>query len=141
MIICEAEKSDSYALKTAVAILLSLGSNIVYMNAEEHDMHLAYVSHLSHISSFVLGSTVLEIEQDEKQILNLAGTGFASTVRLAKSHPSTWTSIFLANKDHLLTAIDHYINEINMLKKHIEHHDHASIYQYIEKANLIRKIV
>ena len=88
-IICESEKSAPDALATALRLFESIGMVTTFMSPEEHDKHLAYVSHLSHVSSFMLGLTVLDIEKDEKQIFDLAGTGFASTVRLAKSNPKT----------------------------------------------------
>ena len=82
----------------------------------QHDMHIAYVSHLSHISSFMLGKTVLEIEKDEKSIFNMAGSGFASTVRLAKSNPETWTPILLQNMVFLLKSLEEYIKNLCELK-------------------------
>ena len=71
---------------------------IRYMNPEAHDKHIAYVSHLSHISSFMLGKTVIEKEKNERDIFDMAGSGFESTVRLAKSSPEMWTPIFRQNK-------------------------------------------
>ena len=90
------------------------------MNASEHDRHIAYVSHLSHISSFTLGLTVLDIEKDEQSIFNMASTGFASTVRLAKSSADMWTPIFHENKDNLVTAIDTYIEKLQAFKTMIQ---------------------
>ena len=57
---------------------------IKYMSSEEQDTHTAYVSHISHITSFALALTVLEKEREEEHIFDLAGGGFESTVRLAK---------------------------------------------------------
>ena len=59
-VICEKEKSDADALSLIEKIYTSLGMNLVYMNAEAHDIHAAYVSHISHITSFALANTVLE---------------------------------------------------------------------------------
>jgi prephenate dehydrogenase len=92
-IICEAGKSSVEALKIAMKVFDALELNTIFMEADEHDKHVAYVSHLSHVSSFLLGQTVLDIEKDEKNIFDLAGSGFASTVRLAKSSPDMWAPI------------------------------------------------
>jgi prephenate dehydrogenase len=140
-LICESEKTDEDALQTALVIFESLGLESIFMSASEHDKHLAYVSHLSHVSSFMLGMTVLEIEKDEKQILNLASTGFASTVRLAKSNPKTWSAIFDKNNKHLSRALDEYILWLQRFKEVIESGDKNAAESMMIKANEIKKVL
>jgi prephenate dehydrogenase len=140
-IICESDRSDEDALKLSVKIFESLGVENIYMNAAEHDKHLAYVSHLSHVSSFMLGMTVLEIEKDEKQILNLASTGFASTVRLAKSNPKTWSAIFGKNNKHLSRALEEYILWLQRFKEAIDSGDKEAAESMMTKANEIKKVL
>jgi prephenate dehydrogenase len=140
-IICEAEKMDKDVLNTAIKIFESLGLENIMMDASEHDKHLAYVSHLSHVSSFMLGMTVLEIEKDEKQILNLASTGFASTVRLAKSNPKTWSAIFDKNNKHLCNALDQYILWLQKFKSAVEKGDKKLAEAMMTKANEIKKVL
>jgi prephenate dehydrogenase len=86
-VICEKEKSDAAAVRLVENIYKALGMHIIYMDAHSHDIHAAYVSHISHITSFALANTVLEKEREEDTIFELAGGGFESTVRLAKSNP------------------------------------------------------
>lgn len=140
-IICEAEKSDKTALELVEKIFRSVGLTNLYMAPGEHDKHLAYVSHLSHVSSFMLGLTVLDIEKDEKQIFNLASTGFASTVRLAKSNPKTWSAIFTKNNEHLSTALGSYIGYLQKFKKAIDDKDLLMTEALMIEANDIKKIL
>jgi len=140
-IICDREKSDDDALETVRHLYKSIGMNIVYMNAEEHDLHSAYVSHLSHISSFMLGLTVLEIEKNEETIFELAGSGFASTVRLAKSSPEMWTPIFEQNSHHLLNALDTYIDKLKIFREAIEQKNTVKLTSLMKEANDIRRIL
>lgn len=140
-IICDAEDSDTDALAKIQSLYQSLTMSLTYMGSKEHDLHLAYVSHLSHITSFALGLTVLEVEKDEKNIFNLAGSGFASTARLAKSSASMWVPILLQNKDHLLKVMGEYIRFMEDFKKGIETDDAILLKQLIEQANTIRKIL
>jgi prephenate dehydrogenase len=140
-IICESEKTDADALKVSLKVFESLGLTTSFMSAEEHDKHLAYVSHLSHVSSFMLGLTVLDIEQDEKQIFELAGTGFASTVRLAKSNPKTWSAIFDKNRTYLLEALDSYITHLQQFRDHIAAHDTDTTEQLMARSNEIKRIL
>jgi len=111
------------------------------MDPKSHDVHIAYVSHLSHISSFMLGKTVIEKEKNEKNIFDLAGSGFESTVRLAKSLPETWTPIFLQNKNNLIIAIEEYVSNLNDLKKIIKKNDEQKLSSILSDTNRIKEIL
>jgi prephenate dehydrogenase len=111
------------------------------MSPEDHDRHIAYVSHISHISSFTLGLTVLEIEKDEERIFDMASTGFASTVRLAKSSPDMWAPIFKQNAPQLSTALDAYIKNLQLFKELIEEGNIDEIRKLMTQANDIRRIL
>jgi prephenate dehydrogenase len=140
-IVCESDLVQSDALEMAMKIFDSLGMQTIFMDPSEHDKHLAYVSHLSHVSSFMLGMTVLDIERDEKQIFNLAGTGFASTVRLAKSNPKTWSAIFEKNNVHLSAALDQYILWLQKFKKAMDDGDRTAMETYMTSANDIKRVL
>jgi len=141
-IICERELSSEVMVERAVKLFETIKMRNVFMkSAKQHDKHIAYVSHLSHISSFMLGKTVLEIEKDEKSIFNMAGSGFASTVRLAKSNPVTWTPIFLQNKKYILKSLDEYIKNLKEFREEIEKENTDEVYETMEKTNRIKKVL
>jgi prephenate dehydrogenase len=140
-IFCETELSSEDARKAARELFNCLNMNITEMSADEHDRHLAYVSHLSHVISYALSTTVLEIEKDREKILELAGSGFASTVRLAKSGPDMWVPIYQQNTEHVITAVDAYIKQLQEFKRLMEEKKFDELYQYILKANEIRKVL
>ena len=140
-IICDREKSFDFAILQTERLYKSLGMKIINMKSKEHDLHAAYVSHLSHISSFTLGLTVLEIEKNEETIFELAGSGFASTVRLAKSSPDMWAPIFDQNSKHLLEALNAYIKNLQLFKKLIEKKQTKKIYNLMKEANDIGRIL
>ena len=141
MILCETEKTDSSLLSVAIEMFKSLGMNIKTMDAIEHDKHIAYVSHLSHISSFMLGKTVMDKEDDDQTIYDMAGSGFESTVRLAKSSPEMWSSIFIENKKNIIESLDEYILNINNFKKLIETSDQENLNTEMKKINGIKEIL
>jgi prephenate dehydrogenase len=141
MILCDTEKTDPNLLLDAKKIIKSLGMSIKTMNSKEHDKHIAYVSHLSHISSFMLGKTVMDKEDDEHAIYNMAGSGFESTVRLAKSSPEMWSSIFVENKKNIIESLDEYISNINNFKKLIELSDQKTLNDEMRRINGIKKIL
>lgn len=140
-IICEREKSSGKALKMAEAIFSALQMRTIFMDPVEHDKHVAYVSHLSHVSAFLLGQTVLDIEKDEKNIFNLAGSGFASTVRLAKSSPDMWAPIFEQNAEYLSQALLEYIMHLQKFQYHLMKRDVHELHRIMTKANYIRDVL
>ena len=140
-ILCEVDKTDPLLLDKAMKILNNFKMKIIYMDPSSHDEHISYVSHLSHITSFILAKTVIQKEKNEKNIFDLAGSGFESTVRLAKSSPFMWTPIFLQNKSNLVEALELYINNLNDLKAKIQNEDEESIINDLNKINRIKKIL
>ena len=140
-IICEADKTDWRILDHAISLFKQLNMHIKMMNPIEHDRHIAYVSHLSHVSSFMLGKTVLEIEKNEEAIFDMASTGFASTVRLAKSSSSTWTPIFLENKENLIKSLDEYIKNLKEFKVMVQNNDTKGLNDTMDGTNYIKTVL
>lgn len=140
-IICEVEKTAFKLQERALDFFNGLGMRIRYMNPEAHDKHIAYVSHLSHISSFMLGKTVIEKEKNERDIFDMAGSGFESTVRLAKSSPAMWTPIFRQNKDNVLEILREYIQNLEEFRDKLNNDDFEGIYKEMDNTNKIREIL
>lgn len=140
-IICDKESSDADAVEVVERLYKTLGMRILYMDARSHDLHAAYVSHVSHITSFVLGATVLEKEKSEKAILAMAGGGFESTVRLAKSSPEMWMQIFEQNADNVVEVLDTYIEKMTLFRNKIKESDFEYLRQFMAEANGIKKIL
>ncbi len=140
-IICEVEKTAFKLQEKALEIFSKLGMRIRYMDPKSHDKHIAYVSHLSHISSFMLGKTVIEKEKNERDIFDMAGSGFASTVRLAKSSPAMWTPIFEQNKNNVIKTLDEYIQNLQNFKTLLEQDNFSEIYSEMENTNHIKQIL
>jgi len=141
-IICEQHLSGKEMVQRVESLFEKIKMRNVFMDsAEQHDKHIAYVSHLSHISSFMLGKTVLEIEPDEENIFNMAGSGFRSTVRLAKSSPAMWTPIFLQNKDNVLKSLTEYIKNLETFKQLISDGSSDEVYDVMQNTNRIKNIL
>ncbi len=140
-ILCDIENNHEHAVSLVKYMYNTLNMNIIEMSASSHDVHVAYVSHISHISSFALALTVMDIEEDEKNIFNLASGGFESTVRLAKSSADMWSPIFVQNNKNILTALNNYIDKLQELKILIKNHNINEIHNIIVKANRIGEIL
>ena len=140
-IICEVEKTTFKLQEKGLKLFKDLGMRIRYMEPKSHDKHIAYVSHLSHISSFMLGKTVIEKEKDEKDIFDMAGSGFESTVRLAKSSPAMWTPIFKQNKKQVVKSLEEYIANLSQFKNLLESENYEQIFNEMENTNRIKEIL
>ena len=140
-IICEVEETAFKLQEKALAVFSKLGMRIRYMNPKAHDKHIAYVSHLSHISSFMLGKTVMDKEKNERDIFDMAGSGFESTVRLAKSSPDMWTPIFRQNRENVLETLEEYIRNLEQFKELIKDNDFENVYREMATTNHIGKIL
>jgi len=140
-VICEKEKSDKDAVEVVENIYRSFGMHITYMDAQNHDTHAAYVSHISHITSFALANTVLEKEKEEDAIFELAGGGFESTVRLAKSNPAMWAPIFMQNRENVLDVLNEHISQLRKFKASLEKENLEYLTELMENANKIKRIL
>ena len=140
-IFANTEDSDPKAVATVEKLYGVLNMRPIYMNADNHDVHTAYVSHISHVTSFALALTVLEKEQDEKHIFDLASGGFSSTVRLAKSSADMWVPILTQNRDNVLHVIDTYLDKMKSFRDAIADFDEKKIESLIKEANKIKKII
>lgn len=140
-VICDRELSDGDALATVEAMYDAIGMKRIYMDSVSHDVHAAYVSHISHITSFALALSVLEKEKEVDTIFSLAGAGFESTVRLAKSNTDTWIPIFKENRENLLDVLNEQIEQLQLMKNCIQKEDYGSLRTIMLKANEIKKVL
>jgi len=141
MVYVEAFKSDEDAFELADALTEQLEMKTTFMNTEEHDEHTAYVSHISHLTSFALALTVLEKEKSQGRIFELAGSGFQSTVRLAKSSPDMWVPIFKQNRTNVLEVLEEHIKQLQNLYDKLEEEDYSGLHKLIKKSNKIKRII
>jgi len=140
-IICEVEKTTFKLQEKALKLFTDIGMRIRYMDPVSHDKHIAYVSHLSHISAFMLGKTVINKEKNERDIFDMAGSGFESTVRLAKSSPAMWTPIFKQNKENVIETLEEYINNLQHFKELMQQDNFSEIFNEMENTNYIKQIL
>ncbi|RYY61070.1 MAG: prephenate dehydrogenase [Chitinophagaceae bacterium] len=141
VILCNVSESDADALEWTRSAYSKIGMRLLEMEAGPHDLHTAYISHISHITSFALANTVLQKEKEDQAIFELASSGFESTVRLAKSSPAMWTPIFLQNKVNVLDVLKEHIAQLTRFQKAIEEGDEQFLEGLMKDANRINRII
>jgi len=141
-VLCDIEDSKPELVELVKKMYVEgLKMRITYLDSTAHDIHTAYISHISHICSFALASTVLAKEKDEESIFNLASTGFESTVRLAKSSPETWIPIFRQNQENIIDVLDAYITTLLKFKGLMISDSYEKFGEYLTQANDIKRIL
>lgn len=140
-VIVDAADSDTDALASVEALYASIPMKLTHLGRKDHDLHCAYVSHISHIASFALALTVLEKEKDEQRIFDLASSGFGSTVRLAKSSADMWTPIFRQNRDNVLDVLDEHIEQLSRFRTLLIKNNFEEFHAKINEANAITRIL
>ncbi len=140
-VICDQDASDPDAITLVQKAYRTLEMRLIFMESKAHDLHAAYVSHLSHITSFVLANTVLDKEKDIDAIFNLASGGFESTVRLAKSSPEMWNPIFEQNQTPVIEALGAYIDRLKLFHECLQNKDFDQTKQYMSQANQISRVL
>jgi len=140
IVLCDIDESGELQKNRAIEIFSQIGMNIIYMNAAEHDLHAAFISHLPHAISFALANTVLS-QEDPKSILNLAAGGFRDMSRLAKSSPHMWEAIFDENRANVLESIELFERELAIFKEHLKNRDKESLHYNIKQAASLHEIL
>ena len=141
VLLCDLEWSAPDACKTAQELFHAVGLKFEFMSSEQHDRHAAYVSHLSHVVAYALSIAVQGEEKAGYAVPRLAGGGFASTVRLAKSSPEMWVPIFKQNREHVLKAIEVFSGRVEELRRCLESNDFEKLEALIREANQIRDLL
>ena len=140
VVLCDTQESGKLHLARAVELFTALGMHIIYMDAKEHDLHAAYISHLPHAISYALANSVLK-QEDSKSILALAAGGFRDMSRIAKSSPHMWVDIFQQNRENLLTTIGEFEKEIAYAKELIKDEKWEALEAWMQEATTLHKIL
>ena len=140
VVLCDLENSGEHQQETAVRLFSQIHMKLVYMKAHEHDLHVAFISHMPHLISYSLANSVLQHEEHEN-ILNLAAGGFRSMSRLAKSSPNMWGDIFRQNKTHLLDSLGYFEKELAQMKKMVQNEQWDALDKKMKEANSLHDIL
>lgn len=114
------------------------GARVVTLDADEHDVILAGVSHLPHIVAYALVN-MLARRRNAPRLFGLSAGGLRDTVRIAGSSPEMWADICVANRDALLAALEDYENELEAVRAAIEGADALELKRMFAQARAARE--
>lgn len=137
VILTPTEKTQTVQLQKATELWKALRCDVHNMSAASHDAAYAVVSHLPHMLGFALMNSILA-QDDSKEYLSLAGTGFRDFSRIAASEPKMWTDIMLANKTELLAQSKAFRRSLQAMEVLIQEGDHDALLELVTKASHAR---
>jgi prephenate dehydrogenase len=141
VVLCGLKDSGELQRDIAIKIFESIKMKIHYMeDANEHDLHASFISHMPHVVSFALANSVMR-QQDPQSIITLAAGGFRDMSRIAKSSDHMWTDIFRQNRTNLLESVKAYQDELTKATQMIENEDWEELSKWIVEANELHKIL
>ncbi len=131
-VITPGEKNSEGQVKDLTRFWKGLGANVKVLAPAEHDLILAYTSHLPHIAAYALaGST-------DENYAPFISTGFKDTTRIASSDPQLWADIFLTNSDNVLKSIEKYKKKIASIQETINKGDRGNLVKLLKEFKRIK---
>lgn len=113
----------------------ALGAEVVLLSPEEHDRALAATSHLPHLIAAALASATPE------EWLQLTGTGWGDTTRIAAGSPQLWTQIFTQNRAAVVDALRRFEHRLAEFDKALTNGDVPALTLALQEAKRIRDAV
>lgn len=113
------------------------GAVIHYLTPEDHDNVFATVSHMPHLLAYGLVDYVARHPKSEL-FFRYAASGFRDFTRIAGSSPEMWRDITLANREHLLTEMDAYMDELKQIRDFVEKADGCELEKIYARAQQAR---
>lgn len=101
-VVCPHETTRLDATARVRELAGTTGAAVVTMRANEHDVAVAYVSHLPQVAASLVASRLRGLPDDA---LALAGQGIRDVTRIAASDPLLWTQILAGNADVLAPVL------------------------------------
>ena len=116
------------------------GSKVVVMNAIEHDKIFAITSHLPHLIAYNLIKTAQDFQKMQKRnLIKYSAGGLRDFSRTAASNEIMWRDIFFSNKDNMISSIDKFIQNLNLIKKNIKNRKDRELKKILINSKKVRK--
>lgn len=113
--ICPTINSSPAAIQSIVGLAQALGADPMFIDAEEHDVYAAAVSHLPLITATALFS-LLRQSPSWDDLGQLASTGFSDMTRLASGDPAMSNAIWKTNREAIIHWVDRLTEELKRLR-------------------------
>ncbi len=124
------------------ALWKAIGSDVVRMDAEHHDLALAVTSHLPHLIAYTLVGAADDVENvNEAEVVKYSAGGFRDFTRIAASDPVMWRDVFLHNKDAGLEVLGRFSEELAVMQRAIRWGDAETLEKAFTRSRGLRKAI
>jgi cyclohexadieny/prephenate dehydrogenase len=132
--------TDRAAVEAIASLWRAVGSEVVEMDPEHHDMVLAITSHLPHLIAYTIVGTAVDLEATLKsEVIKFSASGFRDFTRIAASDPTFWRDVFLNNRDAVLEMLQRFTEDLSQLQRAIRRGEGDFLFERFERARDIRR--
>lgn len=132
VVLTPSAKTSEKTLLDAKLFWESLGGKVTQMSPQEHDLALAATSHMPHLLASALASVT------PPELLNLVGTGWMDTTRVAGGSPELWRQIIAENADCSLQAMQKFATIWQRAIEAVEKRDFEDLHRILSEGKQIR---
>lgn len=137
-ILSPSKNSSKEALELLTEIVKEIGAIPIKLDAKEHDIITATISHVPHVIASALVNLVRQSDSPERKMQVLAAGGFKDITRIASSNPQIWESIILSNRQEVKETLNKFVKTISTFIEYIDNNNSSSIYNFFESAKNYR---
>ena len=117
-----------------------LGSNIIFMQEQEHDKIFSVTSHLPHLIAYNLIKTAQDFQKtNKKNIIKYSAGGLRDFSRIAASNEIMWRDVFFNNRKNMSGIIDLFIKNLKNFKLDINKKRNSLLINKLKKSKKVRQ--
>tara|TARA_A100001011_G_scaffold383449_1_gene454674 strand:+ start:15280 stop:16173 length:894 start_codon:yes stop_codon:yes gene_type:complete len=139
-IIIKEKGVNTNALRKIKAFWNKLGSKVIFMDANKHDIIFSVTSHLPHLIAYNLVKTATNFEKsNKKKLIEYSAGGLRDFTRIASSNEIMWRDIFFSNKLNMINVINLFIKNLELFKKLIKTNQNSRLVRFLTESKKVRK--
>lgn len=134
-------QTPEHMVNTMKDLVEQIGSIPILLNADEHDVITAAISHVPHIIAAQLVNLIKDSDSKSEKMRALAAGGFKDITRIASSSPVMWQNICLTNARDIKQLLDRYISYLKKASDALLSSDEEYLYQMFDSAGEYRNSI
>jgi len=139
-IIIKEKGINTNALRKIKVFWNKLGSKVIFMDANKHDIIFSVTSHLPHLIAYNLVKTATNFEKsNKKKLIQYSAGGLRDFTRIASSNEIMWRDIFFSNKLNMINVINLFIKNLELFKKLIKTNQNSRLVRFLTESKKVRK--
>ena len=123
----------------AIMLIESIGKDLEFgrvsvISPERHDKMIGFTSQLTH----AIAVSLVNSDSDE-ETKSFIGDSYRDLTRIAMINEKLWSELFLENKTELLSHIENFEKELDVLKNALKTNDKEKLNELFKHSTIVRK--